>query len=122
MKQCDDIEEMQELYLDFLKAVNETQADYVETELIMMRRDEKEEFFEDILTNDIYVHEPPFVGNTQVDKFVEIYNKHPEWLQPYQCEGIESPLVIGDEYFIRLILAYSALNVWNAVRTFTTIE
>ena len=119
---CETVEEMQEIYLEFLKLVNKQQADYVETELIMMRRDEKKEFFEDIIENGIYVHEPPFVGNTSFDQFVGIYEKHPEWLKPYKCEGIEKPLIIGDEYFIRLkhessnklsIRAKGMLNIKN---------
>ena len=119
---CETVEEMQEIYLEFLKLVNKQQADYVETELIMMRRDEKQEFFADIIENGIYVHEPPFVGNTSFDQFVGIYEKHPEWLKPYKCEGIEKPLVIGDEYFIRLkhessnklsIRAKGMLNIKN---------
>ena len=118
---CETVEEMQEIYLEFLKLVNKQQADYVETELIMMRRDEKQEFFADIIENGIYVHEPPFVGNTSFDQFVGIYEKHPEWLKPYKCEGIEKPLVIGDEYFIRLnVLACSALYVGNILRTWIT--
>ena len=103
MKECgDDYDEMQDIYLEFLKAVNKNQHDYIMTELIMMRRDEREEYFDDLLEEGIYVHEPPFVGNTSFDAFSDLYLKHPEWFEKYQCEGIERPVLIGAEYFIRL--------------------
>lgn len=91
-----------DIYLEFLQLTNKTQYDYVDIEMIMASRADKQEFIKDIVENGIYVHEPPFVGNTEFEDFIKIYEKHPEWVADYHCEGIEKPLVIGDEYFIRL--------------------
>ena len=76
IKSKENIEEKQSIYLDFLKHIAKTQYDYISTELIIMSRGDKEDFFRDLEENGIYVHEPPFVGNTKMEMLVELYNIH----------------------------------------------
>ena len=102
MRACNSYREMKDIYLEFLKYVCPKQYDWVDTQLIMLNGRQQQEFFEDILENGIYIHQPPFVGNVQLDDLAKLYVEHPEWVKKYKCEGIESPLVIGDLYFIRL--------------------
>lgn len=102
MRACNSYREMKDIYLEFLKYVCPKQYDWVDTQLIMLNGRQQQDFFEDILENGIYIHQPPFVGNVQLDDLAKLYVEHPEWVKKYKCEGIESPLVIGDLYFIRL--------------------
>ena len=102
MKACNSYREMKEIYLDFLKYVCPKQYDWVDTQLFSLNGKEQQEFFDDIIENGIYIHQPPFVGNVKLDDLAKLYVEHPEWVKKYKCEGIESPLVIGDLYFIRL--------------------
>lgn len=102
IKNAPNIDIKESIYLDFLKNISKSQYDFVSTELIIMSRTDKEAFFADLEENGIYVHEPPFVGNTKFETLVELYKIHPEWFKKYKCEGIERPEIIGDEYFIRL--------------------
>lgn len=102
MRACNSYREMKDIYLEFLKYVSPKQYDWVDTQLIMLNGKQQQDFFEDILENGIYIHQPPFVGNVQLDDLAKLYVEHPEWVKKYKCEGIESPLVIGDLYFIRL--------------------
>ena len=78
IKSRENIEEKQSIYLDFLKHIAKTQYEYISTELIIMSRGDKEDFFRDLEENGIYVHEPPFVGNTKMEMLVELYNIHPD--------------------------------------------
>jgi len=110
MKKCDDYNDAQDIYFEFLKLVNKEQYDFVELEFIGINRAKQHEFLDDIMENGIYIHEPPFVGNTSMDKLVELFKTHPEWVEEYKCVNMERPIVIGDEYFIRSSLACSALT------------
>ena len=78
--------------------------------MMTMNRAKTYEFLDRVMEEGIYIHEPPFVGNTKMEDLVELFKDHPEWVTKYKCENIEKPLVIGDEYFIRSSLAYSALT------------
>lgn len=67
-----------------------------------MNRAQKQEFFDDLIRDGIYIHEPPFVGNTSIEDLVEIFKDHPEWTEKYHFVNMERPEIMGEEYFIRL--------------------
>ena len=99
-----------EKYEEYLKYINKEQADEVGTIPYMCKPTEIIEFAEDLLENGLYIHEPPFARNTSVDDIVKLFKDKPEWVERYKCVGIEKPLVIGDEYFIRSRMAFSVLT------------
>lgn len=98
----DDIFEMEDEFFGFLKIINKEQHDFLEMEYILMNRSEKENFFKDIIENGIYIHQSPYMGNTDMDDFVEIYKKFPHLVEKYKFKNIEKSMVMGDMYFIRL--------------------
>jgi DNA-directed RNA polymerase beta subunit len=98
----DDLFAMEDEFFGFLKIINKEQYDFFDTEYIMMNRAEKENFFQDIIENGIYIHQSPYIGNTKMEDFVEIYKKFPHLVEKYKFENIEKPMVMGDMYFIRL--------------------
>lgn len=102
MKKCDSYREMREIYLEFLKYVSPLQYEWVDLKFIMMNGSQQQEFIDDILEHGIYIHQPPFVGNAQLDDLANLFKDHPEWVRKYKCEGIDRELVIGDLYFLRL--------------------
>lgn len=102
MKRMDNYDDKQDLFLSFLKAVNKKEYDFYDIELLMMNRTAKEEMIDEIERNGIYIHEPPFYGNTDEKMFQKIYEEHPEWCTEYKFEGIEKPMTMGDIYIIRL--------------------
>src|SRR5574344_116218 len=102
IKKLSDPNDKIDLYLSYLKYLDKEEHDFIEGETILMNRQQKEDFIDDIEKNGRYVHQAPFFDNSSFDNLKKIYKEHPEWTTPYKCKGIEKPLVIGDIYFIRL--------------------
>jgi len=96
------IYDKEDIFFEFMKLVNPKEYDFLDMKYIMMNRQEKEDFFIDIEKNGIYIHQPPFFGNTTMEQFEEIYKKHPSWCEKYKFVGIERPLAMGELYFIKL--------------------
>jgi DNA-directed RNA polymerase beta subunit len=102
IRQAEDPSEKIDLYLEFLKMINKKEYDFFDIELMMMNRSQKEEFAQELEREGIYIHQPPFFGNTGEEQFMKIFKEHPEWCTEYKFEGIEKPMTMGDIYFIRL--------------------
>src|SRR5690606_14746095 len=49
----------------------------------------------------IFIHQPPFYGNIDIEDLEALYQAYPE-IQPYKFQGIETPLIMGEMYFLRL--------------------
>ena len=116
MKEKDDYLEKEELFFSFLKAVNKEEYDFFDIEFMGMNRQERRDFLDKVESDGIYIHQPPFFGNTTEEQFKEIFKEHPEWCTEYDFEGIERPMTMGDVYFIRLILAFFSLIAGNPLR------
>jgi len=102
MKETDDYQKKEEIFFDFLKAVNKKEFDFFDIEYITMNRNQKKEFIDSVERDGIFIHQPPFFENTSMEDFIKIFKDHPEWCTPYKFVGIENPLVMGDIYFVRL--------------------
>ena len=102
MKKAQTVDEKLDIYLSYIKYLDKEQYNFIDSELIMMNRSQKEELASEIEKEGIYVHQAPFFNNASFDTFKQIKNEHPEWCSRYKCVGIEKPIVIGDIYFIRL--------------------
>lgn len=93
---------MEDEFFDYMKVMNPTEYDFLDEHYIMMNRSEKEEFFDDLITNGIYMHQQPFFGNTSFETFQQLFKDKPYLSEKYKFMGIEKPMVMGDIYFIRL--------------------
>lgn len=102
MKGTSDYSKKEELFLDFLKAVNKQEYDFYSLEMIMMNRAQKEALLDETEKNGFYIHQPPFFGNTTEEQFEKIYREHPEWCTEYKFENIEKPMTMGCIYMFRL--------------------
>lgn len=102
MKATDDYTEKEDIFFEYLKMINKKEYDFYDIEFIGMNRSQKREFLDSVEEGGIYIHQPPFFGNTSMEQFKEIFRKHPEWCKNYKFEGIEKPMTMGDVYFIRL--------------------
>lgn len=102
MKQTEDYSEKEDIFFSYLKALNKAEYDFYDIEFIGMNRGQKHEFLDSVEAGGIYIHQPPFFGNTSKEQFKKIFKEHPEWCTEYVFEGIEKPMTMGDIYFIRL--------------------
>lgn len=117
-----DYQDAFDYFMKFLKIVNKEQHEFIELESILWNRSQIKEFVEDIIENGIYIHQPPFYGNTTFDDYIKIYKEMPELCKKYTLyvEGkkIERPLVVGDQYFI--LLKHTADSKFSARSTAQT--
>jgi DNA-directed RNA polymerase beta subunit len=102
LKELDNIIDKEDEFFSFMKLVNKEEYDFLDMEYLIMNRSQKEDFFEDIIQNGIYIHQAPFFGNTTMEQFEEIFKKMPHLVEKYKFQNIERPMVMGDLYFIRL--------------------
>ena len=102
MKATEIVPEKLKIFFDFLKAINEEEHNFIFSEVSDYNEEKQKEFAETIERDGIFIHQPPFFGNTTMEEFENIYRKHPEWNEKYKFVGIEKPMVMGDLYFIRL--------------------
>jgi DNA-directed RNA polymerase beta subunit len=102
IKATDNLMERENEFFSFMKIVNKEQYDFMESDFIIMNRAKKEQFFEDMINNGVYIHQAPFTGNTSMKDFEKIYKQKPHLVKKYKFNNIEKPMVMGDLYFIRL--------------------
>jgi len=102
MKQTGDYHKKADIFFSFLEAINKKEYDFFDIEYIGMNRSEQHDFLDRIEQDGIYIHQPPFFGNTTEEQFRNIFINHPEWCSDYKFVGIEKPMTMGQIYFIRL--------------------
>ena len=102
MKETDDYDKKEEIFLSYLKALNKKEYDFYDTEMVMMNRAQKQDLLDSVEEHGIFIHQPPFFGNTTEEQFEKIYREHPEWCTEYKFDGIEKPMTMGDIYMFRL--------------------
>jgi hypothetical protein len=102
MNETEDYSEKEQIFFDFLKAVNKEQYDFFDIECLIMNRQQKYDFIDRVEKDVIFIHQPPFFGNTTEEQFKQIFRDHPEWCTEYEFVGIEKPMTMGDIYFMRL--------------------
>jgi hypothetical protein len=102
MKDQTAYEDKAEILFSFLKSINKEQYDFFDIEYMGMNRQERKDFIDQVERDGIYIHQPPFFGNTTEEQFKQIFIEHPDWCTEYEFQGIEKPMTMGDVYFIRL--------------------
>jgi DNA-directed RNA polymerase beta subunit len=92
----------EELLLDFLEAVSPAQAAAMREYIAGLDADGRKALIAECCEpGGIHVYQPPFFGNLNIDGLRALYEKYP-WAGPYEFQGIESRLVMGDIYYLRL--------------------
>lgn len=102
MKQTDDYNKKQDLFLSYLKALNKAEYDFYDVEMLMMNRAQKEKLLDEVEEKGIYIHQAPFFENTTEEQFKKIFKEHPEWCTEYEFVGIEKKMTMGSIYMLRL--------------------
>ena len=119
----DNIDDMTELYFDFMYKVSPTQYDsLVDYYNEMKANEELLEFWNNIFDEGIYIHQAPFYGNITLDGLREIYNDY-KFIKPYKMTikhededvEIEMPIVMGEMYF--LVLKHKPITKFSARAT-----
>jgi DNA-directed RNA polymerase beta subunit len=96
-----DLPQKEEILLSFLEKINEEEAKVMSEYLHWLKDDEQEAFFKDIVENGIPICQKPFFGNIGLDGIERIYDKYDN-VDYFKCEGITTPLIIGEVYMVRL--------------------
>ena len=118
MKETDDFSAKEDIFFQYLKAINKTEYDFFDIQYIGMNRQEKHAFIENVEQNGIYIHQPPFFGNTTEEQFKKIFKQHPEWCTEYKFVGIENyvrALFKVDAGFLSAILTTILWTILNMV-------
>jgi len=89
------------LLIDFITMANEEEAGVMKEYLSTLSDKEKEDFFGDMVEHGIPICQKPFFGNVGLDNLEKIYEKYPK-VDYFKCEGISTPLIIGETYMVRL--------------------
>lgn len=91
--------------LDYIKTINKEQYASL---VPYVKRVGVKKFLLDIYDKGIYIHQPPFWNNVNIDELKEIYKKY-DWIKPYKCyingKEMMNRIIIAQEYFMLLILA-----------------
>jgi DNA-directed RNA polymerase beta subunit len=114
MSVADQIDEV----IDYVSRLNKTQGEFIMTRTITMNRAEQEEFMDELYRDGIYIHQPPFFGNSSFEDFVELYKDKPYICEKYKFKGMEKPLILGDLYFV--LLKHTGENKFSARSTSMT--
>jgi DNA-directed RNA polymerase subunit beta len=109
MKKEDTNEARFNVLIDFLNDVNKTYAEYIEKTYNDLDIDGQNAFFNEIFEKGIFIHQPPFFGNITMDQMAHLYEKY--GFDGYTIntnindQPAQRKLIMGDMYFMRLILA-----------------
>ena len=111
LRQTKDMETTKEKFahiMKFYKIVNEKQHDFIKSNVKTEKA--KEQFINESYEHGLYIHQPPFFGTITVENMNKLYQEF-GW-NPYHCtiEGkeIEKPLIIGNLYYLRLIIVLAS--------------
>ena len=102
LKTIDNLFDMEDLLFAFMKIIKPKQYYFLDMEYMVMNRSQKYDFFDDVIENGMYIHQTPFVDNTSLEEFAEIFKMFPQLVKKYKFKNIEKKMVLGDMYFIRL--------------------
>lgn len=94
------LEEKEKWYFDFIKNVNVDQYNTTKKIYDNFTLEEKNQYMKEC-EEIIYIHQEPFFNYTDLDLLCDLYEKY-DFVKPFELEGINIPLVIGEMYFMRL--------------------
>ena len=100
IKQSKTLKEKEKWYFEFIKDINIDQYENTKPLYDELSLEEKEEYMKECEER-IYIHQEPFFNNTDLDLLCNLYKKY-DFVKPFELDGINIPLVIGEMYFMRL--------------------
>lgn len=93
-------EEKEYWYFDFIKSINIRQYHFTREFYNKLSDEDKDEFLKEC-EEVIYIHQEPFFNDTNLKLLEDLYAKY-DFVKPFEFEGINIPLVMGEMYFMRL--------------------
>jgi len=117
----------QEYFFRFYSYLYEEQFIFLKNKLKKMKKQEKIEFFEEVIKEGLFIHSPPFFGNLNFDFLKALYLEFDDFadknkrihknIVPYEFCMMINKMVMGEMYFIRLkhdaFSKYSARSTGN---------
>lgn len=100
IKEASTREEKEHWYFDYIGTINPKQADFTREYYNTLPDEDKDTFLKQA-EEVIYIHQEPFFNRTDFDLLCELYDKY-DFVQPFEFEGINTPLIMGEMYFLRL--------------------
>ena len=100
IKEAKTLEEKEDLYFGFIKEINIRQHDFNKKFYDQLSEEDKWEFMKEA-EEAIYIHQEPFFNDTDFKMLVRLYDKY-DFVKPFEFEGINIPLIMGEMYFLRL--------------------
>lgn len=94
-------ETLEEFFFDYIYNMNKNEYDKLYDYYYELSEEEQVDFFEDIFENGIYIHQPPFWNNLNLDDMIEISKTYPNF-KPKKFIDIEEPIIAGEIYMIKL--------------------
>ncbi|ALN97837.1 hypothetical protein Bp8pS_158 [Bacillus phage vB_BpuM-BpSp] len=96
-----DLSKKEEILLDYLQVVNKEETEIMKEYISHLDNNQKEEFFNELVEKGIPICQKPFFDNVGLDELFALYEKYDD-IDYFNCEGITTPLIIGELYFLRL--------------------
>ena len=93
-------EEKEKWYFDFINDINPNQYKFTKEWYSKLNDEQKDEFLKEC-EDKIYIHQEPFYNRTDLQLLCDLYDKY-DFIQPFEFEGINIPLIMGEMYFLRL--------------------
>lgn len=94
------VDEIIKMLLLYVSSANQDESSKMEEFLSSLNDREKLDFIKEIIKKGIPIHQPPFWNNITINDLASLYEK---WdVNESICGNIKSPLIIGEEYFLRL--------------------
>jgi hypothetical protein len=101
MENAETLEDKKKILLEYIELVNEEEHQLMKEYIESLTEEEEANFYQDLIDNGIPICQKPFFGNIGLDQLEKIYDKYPH-IDYFKCEGISTPLIIGETYIIRL--------------------
>ena len=110
LKTIESREEREELLFDIVGTLSSKWCDHVKSEYYEMDDSAKDEFFNDVYTDGIYIHmQPMWEDEPMFNKIRRIYDKH-DWIKPVDVYinkfgrkiKIMKPMIVGEVYVVKL--------------------
>jgi len=98
----DDIDKKKKILFKYLKICNKNQYKFTKEYYENLPNDNYRNcFWDEICSEGIYIHQPPFYKTMNIDTLMELYTAFP-FIKPYKFENIQNELIMGKIYYMRL--------------------
>jgi len=95
-----DMVQCENLFFTFFKIANPEQYKILEEAYTSIELSERYLFWEEVINEGMYIHQSPFYDNIGFERLSALHKEFE--LDPYEITNIETPMVMGKMYFMRL--------------------